>query len=113
MASLSCRFKTWPSPSVTVHAEPHGGARPLYAAACPGRGRMTLEFQHMASYLILYSRHHLCEDLLHMASYLILYSRHHLCEDLLHQVILCVGYFTVLHPDNQVVLQQLCFLPFQ
>ncbi|KAL8575220.1 hypothetical protein ACOMHN_042341 [Nucella lapillus] len=67
----------------------------------------------MASYLILYSRHHLCEDLLHMASYLILYGKHHLCEDLLHQVILCVGCFTVLHPDNQVVLQQLCSLPFQ
>ncbi|KAL8621485.1 hypothetical protein ACOMHN_058246 [Nucella lapillus] len=49
----------------------------------------------------------------HMASYLILYSSHHLCEDLLHQVILCLGYFTLLHPDNQVVLQQLCFLPFQ
>ncbi|KAL8585928.1 hypothetical protein ACOMHN_061089 [Nucella lapillus] len=68
---------------------------------------------HMASYLILYSSHHLCEDLLHMASYLILYSSHHLCEDLLHQVILCLGYFTLLHPDNQVVLQQLCSLPFQ
>ncbi|KAL8603812.1 hypothetical protein ACOMHN_058547 [Nucella lapillus] len=50
----------------------------------------------------------------HMASYLILYSSHHLCEDLLHQVILCLGYFTLLHPDNQVVLQQqLCSLPFQ
>ncbi|KAL8567178.1 hypothetical protein ACOMHN_046588 [Nucella lapillus] len=55
---------------------------------------------HMASYLILYSSHHLCKDLLHMASYLILYSSHHLCEDLLHQVILCMGYFTLLHPDN-------------
>ncbi|KAL8597589.1 hypothetical protein ACOMHN_001520 [Nucella lapillus] len=68
---------------------------------------------HMASYLILYSSHHLCEGLLHMASYLILYSSHHLCEDLLHQVILCLGYFTLIHPDNQVVLQQLCSLPFQ
>lgn len=38
----------------------------------------------------------------HIASYLIWYSSHHLCEDLLHEVILCVGYFTVLHPDNQV-----------
>ncbi|KAL8603542.1 hypothetical protein ACOMHN_052771 [Nucella lapillus] len=37
----------------------------------------------------------------HMASYLILYSSHHLCEDVLHQVILCLGYFTLLHPDNQ------------
>lgn len=58
----------------------------------------------------------------HIASYLIWYSSHHLCEDLLHEVILCVGYFTILHPDNQVVLQsgqpptvlqQLCSLPFQ
>lgn len=58
----------------------------------------------------------------HIASYLVWYSGHHLCEDLLHEVILCVGYFTVLHPDNQVilqsgqsptVLQQLCALPFQ
>ena len=38
----------------------------------------------------------------HIASYLIWYSGHHLYEDLLHEVILCVGYFTVLHPDNQV-----------
>ncbi|KAL8597577.1 hypothetical protein ACOMHN_001508 [Nucella lapillus] len=97
-----------------------------------GEEGMWLEFRHMASYLILYSSHYLCEDLLHMASYLILYSSHHmcedllhmasylilyisqhLCEDLLHQVILCLGYFTLLHPDNQVVLQQLCSLPFQ
>ncbi|KAL8566808.1 hypothetical protein ACOMHN_052206 [Nucella lapillus] len=49
----------------------------------------------------------------HMASYLILYSSHYLCEDLLHMVILCQGYLTLLHPDNQVVLQQLCSLPFQ
>ncbi|XP_076464959.1 S phase cyclin A-associated protein in the endoplasmic reticulum-like isoform X2 [Babylonia areolata] len=58
----------------------------------------------------------------HIASYLIWYSGHHLYEDLLHEVILCVGYFTVMHPDNQVVLQsgqpptvlqQLCSLPFQ
>lgn len=44
------------------------------------------------------------------------------CESLLHEVIVCVGYFTVNHPDNQVivqsgrhptVLQQLCQLPFR
>ncbi|XP_036390857.1 S phase cyclin A-associated protein in the endoplasmic reticulum isoform X1 [Megalops cyprinoides] len=43
-------------------------------------------------------------------------------EELLHEVIVCVGYFTVNHPDNQVivqsgrqpsVLQKLCQLPFQ
>ncbi|KAL8571465.1 hypothetical protein ACOMHN_051171 [Nucella lapillus] len=59
-------------------------------------------FEDMASDPILYSSHHLCEDLLHMASYLILYSSHHLCEDLLHEVILRMGYITVLHADNQV-----------
>ncbi|KAL8583755.1 hypothetical protein ACOMHN_000376 [Nucella lapillus] len=43
-----------------------------------GEEGMWLEFWHMG-YLILYSSHHLCEDLLHMASYLILYSSLHLC----------------------------------
>ncbi|KAL8562057.1 hypothetical protein ACOMHN_031828 [Nucella lapillus] len=65
------------------------------------RHHLCEDLLYMASYLILYSRHHLCEDLLYMASYLILYSRHHLREDLLHEVILCMGYFTLLHPDNQ------------
>ncbi|KAL5005177.1 hypothetical protein ScPMuIL_018633 [Solemya velum] len=58
----------------------------------------------------------------HISSYLIWYCSHHPAEELLHEVILCVGYFTILHPDNQVViqsgqpptvLQQLCSLPFQ
>ncbi|KAL8615751.1 hypothetical protein ACOMHN_040246 [Nucella lapillus] len=72
-----------------------------------GEEGMWLEFRHMASYLILYSSHHLCEDLLHMASYLILYSSHHLFEDLIHQVILCLGYFTMLQPDNQDISDKL------
>ncbi|KAL8601974.1 hypothetical protein ACOMHN_008466 [Nucella lapillus] len=38
----------------------------------------------------------------HIASYLILYSSHHLCEDLLHMVILCMEYFTLLYPDNEL-----------
>ncbi|KAK7009489.1 S phase cyclin A-associated protein in the endoplasmic reticulum-like isoform X1 [Biomphalaria glabrata] len=58
----------------------------------------------------------------HIVSYLIWYCSHVTSEELLHEVVLCVGYFTVLHPDNQViiqsgqpptVLQQLCSLPFQ
>lgn len=58
----------------------------------------------------------------HIASYLIWYCSHHNAEELLHEVILCVGYFTVCHSDNQVViqsgqpptvLQQMCSLPFQ
>ncbi|XP_060557180.1 S phase cyclin A-associated protein in the endoplasmic reticulum-like isoform X3 [Ruditapes philippinarum] len=58
----------------------------------------------------------------HIASYLIWYCSHHNAEELLHEVILCVGYFTVRNSDNQVViqsgqpptvLQQMCSLPFQ
>ncbi|KAK7501611.1 hypothetical protein BaRGS_00007042, partial [Batillaria attramentaria] len=44
----------------------------------------------------------------HIAGYLIWYSSHHLCEDLLHEVILCVGYFTVFHPDNQAPVENSC-----
>ncbi|XP_064608297.1 S phase cyclin A-associated protein in the endoplasmic reticulum-like isoform X2 [Liolophura sinensis] len=58
----------------------------------------------------------------HIASYLIWFCSEKSSEELLHEVILCVGYFTALHPDNQViiqsgqpptVLQQMCALPFQ
>uniref|UniRef100_A0A8C8R6S6 S-phase cyclin A associated protein in the ER n=1 Tax=Pelusios castaneus TaxID=367368 RepID=A0A8C8R6S6_9SAUR len=58
----------------------------------------------------------------HIISSLLWYSSQHTCEGLLHEVIVCVGYFTVNHPDNQVivqsgrhptVLQKLCQLPFQ
>ncbi|CAH1254602.1 SCAPER [Branchiostoma lanceolatum] len=58
----------------------------------------------------------------HIASYLLWYCTHWTNQDLLHEVILIVGYFTALNSDNQVivqsgrtptVLQQLCALPFQ
>ncbi|XP_062403053.1 S phase cyclin A-associated protein in the endoplasmic reticulum isoform X2 [Sardina pilchardus] len=58
----------------------------------------------------------------HIVSSLLWYCSQHKCEELLHEVIICVGYFTVNHPDNQVmvqsgrqpsVLQKLCQLPFQ
>ncbi|CAM9309487.1 unnamed protein product [Lampetra planeri] len=58
----------------------------------------------------------------HIVSSLLFYCTQHSSEDLLHEVIICVGYFTVNHPDNQVivqsgrqpsVLQKLCQLPFQ
>ncbi|XP_023380489.1 S phase cyclin A-associated protein in the endoplasmic reticulum [Pteropus vampyrus] len=58
----------------------------------------------------------------HIASSLLGHCSQVSCESLLHEVIVCVGYFTVNHPDNQVVvqsgrhptvLQQLCQLPFQ
>ncbi|MFT7806745.1 S phase cyclin A-associated protein in the endoplasmic reticulum isoform X1 [Arapaima gigas] len=58
----------------------------------------------------------------HIISSLLWYCSQHQNEELLHEVIICVGYFTVNHPDNQVivqsgrqpsVLQKLCQLPFQ
>ncbi|XP_078541362.1 S phase cyclin A-associated protein in the endoplasmic reticulum [Lissotriton helveticus] len=58
----------------------------------------------------------------HVISSLLWYCAQYTCEDLLHEVIICVGYFTVNHSDNQVivqsgrqptVLQKLCQLPFQ
>ena len=38
----------------------------------------------------------------HITSYLLWYCSHHANEDLLHEVILSIGYFSVLHHDNQV-----------
>uniref|UniRef100_A0A1A7WK40 S phase cyclin A-associated protein in the ER n=1 Tax=Iconisemion striatum TaxID=60296 RepID=A0A1A7WK40_9TELE len=58
----------------------------------------------------------------HIISSLLWYCTQHSSEELLHEVIISVGYFTVNHPDNQVivqsgrqpsVLQKLCQLPFQ
>ncbi|XP_053258622.1 S phase cyclin A-associated protein in the endoplasmic reticulum isoform X3 [Podarcis raffonei] len=58
----------------------------------------------------------------HIISSLLWHCSQHTCEALLHEVIVCIGYFTVKHPDNQVivqsgrhptVLQKLCQLPFQ
>ncbi|XP_051546067.1 S phase cyclin A-associated protein in the endoplasmic reticulum-like isoform X3 [Myxocyprinus asiaticus] len=58
----------------------------------------------------------------HIVSCLLWYCSQHSSEELLHELIICVGYFTVNHPDNQVivqsgrqpsVLQKLCQLPFQ
>uniref|UniRef100_A0A5F8HC39 S-phase cyclin A associated protein in the ER n=1 Tax=Monodelphis domestica TaxID=13616 RepID=A0A5F8HC39_MONDO len=37
----------------------------------------------------------------HILSSLLWHCTHHSCELLLHEVIICVGYFTVNHPDNQ------------
>ncbi|XP_033634291.1 S phase cyclin A-associated protein in the endoplasmic reticulum-like [Asterias rubens] len=69
-----------------------------------GAEGISLEFRHIATYLIWYCSHFVS------------------CEDLLHEIILIVGYFTILNTDNQVLvqsgntptlLQQLCGLPFQ
>ncbi|XP_041693400.1 S phase cyclin A-associated protein in the endoplasmic reticulum isoform X4 [Coregonus clupeaformis] len=58
----------------------------------------------------------------HIVSSLLWYCSQQSSEELLHEVLICVGYFTVNHPDNQVivqsgrqpsVLQKLCQLPFQ
>ncbi|KAI1904482.1 hypothetical protein AGOR_G00006090 [Albula goreensis] len=58
----------------------------------------------------------------HIVGSLLWYCSQRPSEELLHEVIVCVGYFTVNHSDNQVmvqsgrqpsVLQKLCQLPFQ
>lgn len=58
----------------------------------------------------------------HIASYLLYYCQHHSQGALLNQVIVLVGYFTANHPDNQAIVQsgsqpsvlhQLANLPFQ
>ncbi|GBN35554.1 S phase cyclin A-associated protein in the endoplasmic reticulum [Araneus ventricosus] len=60
-------------------------------------------------------------QLRHITSHLLWYCSHFESEALLHEIILLVGYFTVLNPENQsiiqagqrpTVLQQLCCLPF-
>lgn len=38
----------------------------------------------------------------HIVSSLLWYCSQHSSEELLHEVIICIGYFTVNHPDNQV-----------
>ncbi|XP_042370084.1 S phase cyclin A-associated protein in the endoplasmic reticulum-like, partial [Plectropomus leopardus] len=37
----------------------------------------------------------------HIVSSLLWYCTQHSSEELLHEVIICVGYFTINHPDNQ------------
>ncbi|KAL8197067.1 UNVERIFIED_CONTAM: hypothetical protein K2H54_008402 [Gekko kuhli] len=41
----------------------------------------------------------------HIVSSLLWHCSQHTCEALLHEVIVCVGYFTVNHPDNQASRQ--------
>ncbi|XP_070541829.1 S phase cyclin A-associated protein in the endoplasmic reticulum-like isoform X2 [Ptychodera flava] len=69
-----------------------------------GEEGISLEFRHIATYLIWYCSH---------------WTQN---EELCHEVMLIVGYFTVLDHDNQLIvqsgntptlLQQLCSLPFQ
>lgn len=38
----------------------------------------------------------------HIVSSLLWYCSQHSSEEVLHEVIICVGYFTVNNPDNQV-----------
>lgn len=60
-------------------------------------------------------------QLRHITSHLLWYCNYFTSEALLHEIILLVGYFTALNPENQsiiqagqrpTVLQQLCCLPF-
>ncbi|KAI0235425.1 S phase cyclin A-associated protein in the endoplasmic reticulum [Lamellibrachia satsuma] len=76
---------------------------PVFRQSSLGEEAMSLEFRHITSYLSWY-------------------CSHHVNEELLHEVILSIGYFSVLHHDNQMltqsgqsptILQQLIALPFQ
>jgi hypothetical protein len=60
-------------------------------------------------------------QLRHICSYLIWYLNMNKFDELLHELILFIGYFSVLNADNQIkmelgtpptILQQLCNLPF-
>jgi len=86
-----------------LHRLVRNNARVTLIQAVLGQEGISLEFRHIASYLLYYCQHH---------------SQ----SDLLAQVIVLVGYFTANHPDNQSivqsgsqpsVLQQLANLPFQ
>ncbi|XP_075064526.1 S phase cyclin A-associated protein in the endoplasmic reticulum isoform X2 [Mixophyes fleayi] len=77
---------------------------------------------HLQSFQFVVGAEGLSLAFRHVISSLIWFCTQYTCEDLLHEIIVCVGYFTVNHPDNQVivqsgrhptVLQKLCQLPFQ
>ncbi|CAN8004937.1 unnamed protein product, partial [Ixodes hexagonus] len=66
--------------------------------------------------------HRGCKQLRHIASFLLWYCSHWEERPLLNQVVLLVGHFAVLSPDNQAVIQSgeqptllqlLCTLPFE
>lgn len=62
---------------------PHGPDTLISCQSVVGAEGLSLAFRHMASSLLGH-----CSQVS--------------CESLLHEVIVCVGYFTVNHPDNQV-----------
>ena len=56
-----------------------------------GQEGISLEFRHIASYLLWYCQHYKEE------------------RELLHLVIILVGYFSALRPDNQGTVQPFAF----
>lgn len=77
--------------------------------------------QHLTTVQEILGQEGISLEFRHIASYLIWYCQVHGAKDLLHQVIILVGYFAAGHPDNQLIvqsghqpsiLQQLCNLPF-
>ncbi|ELT92650.1 hypothetical protein CAPTEDRAFT_90932, partial [Capitella teleta] len=82
---------------------------------------------HLAVLDIHFFQSMLCEEgtsleFRHVALHLLWVCSHQAHDELLHELILCIGYFSVLNGDNQAVvrsghrpsiLQQLCSLPFQ
>ena len=77
--------------------------------------------QHMTMVQDVLGQEGISLEFRHIASYLLWYCQHHEETALMHLVIILVGYFAAGHADNQVivqsghqpsVLQQLCNLPF-
>ena len=65
---------------------------------------MSLEFRHIVKHLFqsTLGREGMSLEFRHIASHLLWYCNKLSNDELLHEVILAVGHFTVLHPDNQV-----------
>ena len=67
----------------------------LFWQSALGAEGISLEFRHIATYLIWYCSHFVS------------------CEDLLHEIILIVGYFTILNTDNQVCISTVFYYKFR
>jgi len=89
---------------------------------CTLLGRLVRDKHRMGQVQTVLGSEGISLEFRHIASYLLYYCSYHTNTELLNQVIVLVGYFTANHPDNQTivqsgsqpsVLQQLANLPFQ
>ncbi|GFR30413.1 s phase cyclin A-associated protein in the endoplasmic reticulum [Trichonephila clavata] len=112
-SGASCRTEGMPPPSLPKQIEVLA-----YSTLCMLNHMAVMSLQAFQSVL---GSEGLSLQLRHITSHLLWYCNHLTSEALLHEIILLVGYFTVLNPENQsiiqagqrpTVLQQLCCLPF-